>query len=192
MYKDSLLLILVIISLAYSDADSLYNNRIQCSKTLVSYSAGSYTILEKLNESTMHSDIIIIPRTAKTEACKFNSCKAVFKLRGQDQEDHGSVLDFFDHYLLMDYGTGPEVRLLCIYDITSGKKILDTLYLMPTKRIGKDTVSFWIESADTEFSKCPNKAECDGIGIAIEVEHYYNLKTQKLHKTANWRCSCRE
>jgi hypothetical protein len=150
-----------------------------------------YVVFETLHADANATDIIVMDRKYGDNFSKIDTKKAVFVLNNQET---GFFSNLFQKYLFMDYGTGPDQRMLSVFDITNGKKVLDTAYSDDIALIGKDTVSIWLESSDTTFSKCKDheKWKDGGLGTAIIVEHYFNIRTLKFYKTPNWKCVSRQ
>jgi hypothetical protein len=187
MKKLLIITILLAATLSFSKNNAIKPTTVG-DQSLYRYTFDSYVVFQKLHENKAVSDIAILSCTGKAKTCTYDTAKAVFMLKNQQEV---SILNMCKQYLVLNYGAGPDNRSLWVFDITSGKQVLDTLYSEPVLLRGKDTLSFWIETGDNDFSKCERNKKWGKMGLtrAIEVEHYFNLKTLQLHPTANWRCT---
>ena len=185
------IVLFLVIRSAYPDTAEVFSDLTICNKYLYGYLAKPYVIIQKIRASEDTSDLFVVSFRCNLDVCGYDTTKALFALRNQDAVGWVGIID---HFFLVDYGTGPYPRWLSIFDIDDGKKVLDTAYCLDLKKVGKDLMSIWLESADTDFSRCERQKEWEesGFGIAIEEEHYLDLKTLKLYKTAHWRCASRQ
>ena len=153
------------------------------------YVSEDYVVVEKAFHGKSGSDFYVLKMKGNGGSAKRND--TLFTLKNQE---NCFFVNMFLDLLFMDYGTGPDSRILRVYDVGDGKKILDTLYTGSIDKVGNDSVAIWLEGGDTALSKCPEyrKWEEHGLGAAIIVEHYFDLKKLKLFKTERWKCYPRQ
>jgi hypothetical protein len=146
-----------------------------------------YVVFEKSYKNKNTEDFVVLKRSGPKQFCKLDIKKSIFVLKDQE---NGFFSNLFQNCLFIDYGTGPDSRTLSAYDIINGKKIFETPYSDTIAKAGNDSVSIWIESSDTVFSKYEEhqKWKENGLGTVIVVEHFFDLKKLQLYKTSNWKC----
>lgn len=157
--------------------------RSEVSLEIKKYRRGEYFVIEKEIVEEEKRDIIVL-RDIK------NKQDTVFVLK-----DFGigstisRFLDLFQNFLLMEDASW-NMRELKIYDILSGKEVLDCYYTDPITYIRKDSISIWIYDSLMEPVRCPeyNKLKEEGLKSVVFVEHYFDLKRLRLFKTENWKC----
>jgi len=162
----------------------------KCGKNSTVFTYSNYVVYEQFNPEKGTNDILVLERN-KENNCTRNISKAIFVLK---EQENGFFINLFQNFIFIDYGTGPDARTLSVYNFKTGKKVLDTPYSDTLIKIGKDSVSIWIESSDTNFTKCAEyqKWKENGLEAGIVVEHYFDLKSLKLYKTQNSKCVAKQ
>lgn len=104
------------------------------------------------------------------------------------------LLGKFGRYLMTDSGTGPNHRLLHIYDLRKNKRIAS---LDHEERVWNNEISVGLwRSSDEPVTEanCPIKSECEETDLTpvIEEKIEYTLETDKTTIKKDRRCSCRQ
>lgn len=147
----------------------------------------NYIVFELSNADNSATDFFVINRISDEQPKILDTSKSLFALRNQE---NGYFINLIKQFLFIDYGSGPDNRQLCVFNISTGKKVLSSLYSDSISLYGSDSVSIWIPSNDTSFEKCSEYKTWkeNGLDAVILVQHFLNLNSQAINKSANWKC----
>lgn len=120
-------------------------------------------------------------------------CKQVIK-------DYDFVLknEFFwgiwDKLLFIDSGTGPDPRILLIYDLEKKERVFTGDYSSPIILKDDGKLYFWQGSDVATKDNCPDYEEWErgGLGAAIETRVFLDLERFVIRKTTETRCAPRQ
>ena len=104
------------------------------------------------------------------------------------------VLALENNFLLLDVGTGPDPRVLTIYNLNTRKGIYNDSYSQPVN-IQNNVIDYWTGTTTPVTQKnCPDFItwETRGLGTAIEVHVSLNLLTLTKTELGEYRCSPEE
>jgi hypothetical protein len=95
--------------------------------------------------------------------------------------------------LILDSGTGPDLRGIIIWDLKKQKKVYTGTYSGEVK-IETEYMEFWLKTGDANDENCPEGKEwkVGGLGAAIETWVHLDFSDFKLTKSSKTRCSPRQ
>jgi len=110
-------------------------------------------------------------------------------------EDAGWFLGLHDHFLFLDEGCCPNGRGLLVYDLSTGKRVLDVTYVGypfdPMLRGGRWLT--YLEDLGERGSDCPEAARWErDFGTGFEEEVWFDLRTLKVTRSGMISCSPRQ
>jgi hypothetical protein len=108
--------------------------------------------------------------------------------------DAAYFLGIFDHWLIVDSGTGPDPRGLSIYDLNTKKKIYDGSYSEPIY-ISHGKLIFWTEIGKADENNCPHFKEWlhnYGGTPAIDGKVEFDFKFLTLQHLSEEKCNPRQ
>jgi hypothetical protein len=108
--------------------------------------------------------------------------------------DSAYFLGIFDHWLIVDSGTGPDPRGLTIYDLNTKKKIYECSYSDPIY-INHGKLIFWTEIGKADENNCPHFKEWlhnYGGTPAIDGKVEFDFKFLTLQHLSDEKCNPRQ
>lgn len=102
----------------------------------------------------------------------------------------------YGNYLFVDNGTGSQNRRVKVYDLTTGKKIIEDTYFDGEFEFDGKTLSFWAAATDKKKEKvCPGKYqvwESGGNGTAVVEKIKIDIVSLKKTRTGKFECRMTE
>jgi len=99
-----------------------------------------------------------------------------------------------DKLLFVDSGTGPDPRILLIYDLEKKERVFKGDYSSPITLKEDGGLYFWQASDVATKDNCPRYDELreGGLGAAIETKVVLDLENFIIRKTTETRCAPRQ
>lgn len=153
-----------------------------------------YTVIER---SGRFLDLRISAFSGKVKCNdidRIHTIAPVFQVRNDAEFFAGLI----GSHLITDTGTGPDGRVLTIYDLKSGSKLRTIAnYYGDLALRGKGTqLYFWMTSANTTATpqNCATykRNAAQSLGSAMETQVFLDLKDNTMHKTNQHRCNTRQ
>ncbi len=157
------------------------------------YEYPQYLIMESGLVGSVGSDIFVKYKKGNVSLpCAYHRENSDFEIKNESAEYFFGVIG---DLMFLDSGTGPDPRVLIIYDLQKKKKVHETFYSEPLEANENKELLIWSETrAATNASNCPQlkELESEGLGAAIEVRVKLNLKSFTATPTKEKRCASRQ
>ncbi len=151
-----------------------------------------YTVIEKTGVSLDALLISVMPATVRCRQFdQQRGIKPVFEVHNDAELFAGLV----GNILVTDTGSGPDGRVLSLYDVVSRSKLRQFPdFYGPVQLKDKTKLFFWLTSARATPQNCSGYGQraLQQLGSAIETQVFMDLVHHKLHKTNNVRCNARQ
>ena len=148
-----------------------------------------WIVVEKPLREDLASDFFLRPASSKR--CDVDSLAGDFVLRNQWAAYFCGIRE---DVLFLDRGTGPDERLLILYDLEARKKMTEIRYTPDGGVIrGRDslTLGVWVP-ADMRATvpKCPPRE--DGMTLGVDSLFWLNVRTGQTRFACRTRCVGKE
>jgi hypothetical protein len=152
------------------------------------YESSSYFVVAKENQGSAGTDFLIKEKSRKSQAfpCEYLVIRNDFEIKNQNAE---YFLKLAGNRLVLDSGTGPDLRDLIVWDLSKQKKVYTGQYsgplIMSPRRIG-----FWGERRSATKKECSSEQDQqkDGLRIAVETKVLLSLSNLSAKVTNKTRC----
>jgi hypothetical protein len=109
--------------------------------------------------------------------------------------DAGWFIGLYEHFLILDVGCCPDGRGLIVYDLSTGRRVLDVPYqdypLEPVL-LGRRWLAY-LEDLGETGPPCPEAASWEkDFGTGFEEEVWFDFKTLKVTRSGMITCSSRQ
>jgi len=132
------------------------------------------------------------PEISNGNPCNLDRATASHIIGTGETEGNNFFAGVYENYLFIDQGTGPDHRILSIYDLTQKKLILFTEYSAPDL---KDGILTYYKTLvpDPDVIKnipCPDaeKWTDQGLTVLYERKEKFTLKSEKILPVRDHRC----
>lgn len=149
-----------------------------------------YIVVEKSLAPNVGNDILVWqfnPKiTSPTALCR-QQAQPYLTIPGANKALSFSGLQ--GNYLLLDDGTGPDLRDLYVYDLKNKKQIFHSDYYQPASLRGNFLI-YWVNQPKANLKVCPDyqKNQQNGLGTVVIEKVILNLAVLKSQRTGTTRC----
>ncbi len=148
-----------------------------------------YYVIGRPLIDSVGSDYLIKYKDSEKDVfeCEYNFENGDFEIKNGYAQ---YILALEDDFLIFDQGTGPEPRLLIVYDLAKKEKVYENLYSKPIS-IEDNTISFWATTDDLVTKEnCPRLEEMkrDGFGSIIETRVSLDLQNLIVEGLGEYQC----
>lgn len=155
-------------------------------------SNNKYFVISKNKTDDVGTGILVKYKSSDDQIipCEYSAESGDFEMGG----DAEYVLALENNFLITDTGTGPDPRLLTVYDLNIRKKVYNDSYSQPVD-IQNDTINYWTETTKTVTEEnCPEFKEWKegGLGAVIDAHVSLNLSNLTKKELGEYRCSPRQ
>jgi len=132
------------------------------------------------------------PETSGGDPCNIEKKKASHIIGTGQTEENNFFAGLYKNYLFIDQGTGPDQRILSVYDLTQNKLILLTEYSDPRLK-GSVLTYYKILVPDPgviENIPCPDaeKWREQALTVLYEQKETFTLNTERRLPIREYRC----
>lgn len=148
------------------------------------YRTALYTVVEVARTEEVGSDHFI---GNATRPCDADSLAADFVVRNEWAEYFAGLRG---HFLILDSGTGPDMRGLLVFDLQTRRRTFQGLYANFERGATNDAIGVWQPyDLPTLRPGCP---VIEGFGHGVDSLVWLNLRTGKTSYAGQVRCAIRQ
>ena len=136
------------------------------------------------------------PEVSNSNPCNLDRATASHIIGTGETEGNNFFAGVYENYLFIDQGTGPDQRMLSIYDLAQKKLILFTEYSDPDLKEGILTYYKTLvpDPGVIENIPCPDakKWTDQGLTVLYEQKETFTLKSESRLPASDYRCRARQ
>jgi hypothetical protein len=171
-----------------SDVRSVVSERLTCREN------SNYLVVAKATSEDLSSDILVKYKDieGQTLPCNYIAKESDYEMIGLEAT---YLMALADNFLVLDIGTGPDIRKLAVIDLRLRKEVYSDSYVsvFPDGGVSiKENVLVYWTPTDEEAnqSQCPQMQEwrSGGLGARIDKQVTLDMNTLTVEDTGERRC----
>jgi hypothetical protein len=150
------------------------------------YKSPRHIVVERNRSGQVGTDLLV--RSRQAETCEADSLPGDFVIRDEWAAYFSAIQG---DLLLLDSGTGPDVRGLIIFDVVDRRRIAEISYVDLAPGPDSASIGVWDGAAlDEPAPGCPSPP--GGLLPGVDSLHYVNLRTGEARFAGQTRCAQRQ